>query len=254
MNRTRLRTEVWTRVRRRSEDVMWQGFAASMYYGSMLLVGAKVTRIDEGGRHLLSGTTPVIVAANHQSHADAGVISMSLPPGRRRRIRLVGSQQMVSLWAHSSSWKTRIWHRLLTTMLFKSYRVIVVRGALTRSEAVSVMAQAFNDGSTIVIFPEGSQAKDGVLQTLRSGVADLALATKGVIVPIRIDGTRGAMPSKQRLRPRPHITARIRPPITARVGESAEQLLTRLAASIGPDPVQGEPDPVEGTTLPRQSG
>lgn len=220
-----------SRIRTRAEDALWQGFASSMYYGSLLLVGAKVTRVDEGGAGMLSGTAPVIVAANHQSHADAGVIAMSMSLQRRRRIRMVGSQQIVSLWSKGSSRRTRLWHRLLSTMLFKSYGVIVVRGELTRSEAVNLMAQAFNAGGTVVIFPEGSQGDGGALKPLRSGVAELAMATDGVILPIRIDGTRGAMPMSGRLRPRPQISVRMRAPLEVG-GDSVEQVLERLAVAL----------------------
>lgn len=226
----------WMRLRARSEQSLWQGYAYCMYYGSKLLVGARVTRIDEGGAALLAGTDPIVVAANHLGQADAGVLAMSMPRARRRRIRLVGSQQMVSLWSQSSDWRTWVWHRLLTTLLFKSYRVLVVRGELTKAEAVNAMAQAYEEGETIMIFPEGSRGTEVSLKPLRSGVAELALATNAVIVPMRIDGTADALPNIHKLRPRPRITARIRPPLTARADETPEQLLQRLATTLSPDP------------------
>lgn len=218
--------------------LLWQGVASAAYVGTHLVVGGRIERIDEGGRAFFVGKEPIIVAPNHLDLGDGGVVAMSLPFARRRRLRLIADHHSVSLWSGAPDRRTRLWHRLLLTLTLKPYRAIVVRGDLRGSAAVASMVDSLRAGDTILIFPEGDYGTADQLKPLRPGVARLALATGVPIVPIRIDGSAKAMPTLRQLRTRPQVTARFRPPIVARPGESEASLLARLAVALSPEPVE----------------
>jgi 1-acyl-sn-glycerol-3-phosphate acyltransferase len=217
-------------------STLWQAFATTAYVGTHLVTGGSIERLDEGGARYLAGTSPIIVAPNHLGHGDGGIIAMSLPIARRRRLRLVADHASISLWSGANDWRTRFWHRLLLTLTLKSYRAIVVRGELRGSQAVCSMVKALREGDTILIFPEGDFGSAEALRPLRVGVAELAIATGAVIVPIRIDGTSSAMPTVRRLRTRPMATARFRPAIVAGPKDDVQAVLKKLEATLSPDP------------------
>lgn len=214
----------------------WQVFAMAAYAGTHLVTGGRIDRIDEGGARFLQGTDPVIIAPNHLGHGDGGIVAMSLPLARRLRLRLIADHHAISLWSGAPDWRTRAWHRLLLTLTIKSYDAIVVRGELRSSAAVAAMAGALQRGDTVLIFPEGDFGTAEELKPLRPGVARLAIQTGATIVPVRIDGTADAMPTVRRLRTRPQVVARFRPPVVALPGETEDHLLSRLAATLSPDP------------------
>jgi 1-acyl-sn-glycerol-3-phosphate acyltransferase len=49
-------------------------------------------------------------------------------------------------------------------------------------------------GSSVMMFPEGTRSKTGELRPFKPGAFDLALRAKVPILPIVIEGTRGALP------------------------------------------------------------
>ena len=213
----------------------WRGVAVAAYVGTHLVVGGRIKRIDEGGRAFLGSKEPIILAPNHRGLGDGGIVAMSLPIARRRRLRIIADHHSVSLWSGAPDLRTRLWHRLLLTLTLKSYRAIVVRGDLRGPAAVAAMVDSLRTGDTILIFPEGDFGTADQLKPLRSGVAHLAIETGATIVPIRIDGSAEAMPTLRRLRTRPQVMARFRAPIVARPGEAAASLLARLAVALSPD-------------------
>lgn len=72
--------------------------------------------------------------------------------------------------------------------------------SLDRSErkrayrSMEVAAQKIREGTSVVIFPEGSRSLDGTLQPFMKGGFTLAIKAEVPIVPITIDGTWEIMP------------------------------------------------------------
>ncbi|MFI0433405.1 MAG: lysophospholipid acyltransferase family protein [Candidatus Nanopelagicales bacterium] len=200
-------------------------------------VGGRLTRIDEGGEHLLEGTSPLILAANHQDHLDYDTILISTPKARRRRLRYVASEEVLNALGGGRGRMRRARGAVIRGIATHVHRVIPVRGDVRGSAAVAAMAAALAGGDTVVIFPEGAHNRgtEGVTD-LKPGVAALARASGVPILPIRIDGTRGKLPARTAIlvRTKPHITVRYRRPIEVGPSESDEQILARLATALAP--------------------
>jgi 1-acyl-sn-glycerol-3-phosphate acyltransferase len=56
--------------------------------------------------------------------------------------------------------------------------------------------RTLEDGSSIMMFPEGTRSEDGTLQPFKRGSFELALRTRSPILPIVIEGTHEALPKR----------------------------------------------------------
>lgn len=75
-------------------------------------------------------------------------------------------------------------------------------------------AQRIADGTSVLIFPEGTRSADGTLQPFKTGAITLAIKAGVPVVPIGFQGTRSVLP-KGKLLVRPgEITIRIGEPIS----------------------------------------
>jgi 1-acyl-sn-glycerol-3-phosphate acyltransferase len=215
---------------------VWPTFAAALYHGLHVVTAARVRSIDEGGMAALAGNRPVIIVANHQSHADTPIIAMNVPRERRTHLRFLASAARFGGPARARGIRDRAERWFLHGMAVHAYGAILVGDEHVGLGAVGVMVEAIAAGATMVIFPEGTRSRDGSLGSLRPGAAIAALESGAPLVPMRIDGTGDALPkSVRRVRWRPTVTVRVRAPITAVPGESPEALTVRIAAALRPD-------------------
>lgn len=174
------------------------------------LIPVKVT----GAEHL-PPSGAVILAANHISFFDTVVLMFSVP----RRTYFVGKAE------YMESWTTR--------HLFPALGLIPIERSAARQAlaALEVAARALDQGHVLGIYPEGTRSRDGLLHRGHTGVAQLALMTGAVVVPVGLVGTDRIQPIGARV-PRPFRRAEIRfglPLDPASYGGSARrrrQLLT----------------------------
>ncbi len=80
-------------------------------------------------------------------------------------------------------------------------------------QSLNEAARRIADGTSVIIFPEGTRSPDGQLQTFKSGVMVLAIRSGVPIVPVAIRGSHEVLP-KGALLPRPgHISIIMGQPI-----------------------------------------
>jgi 1-acyl-sn-glycerol-3-phosphate acyltransferase len=63
-------------------------------------------------------------------------------------------------------------------------------------EMMEACERTLGEGSSIMMFPEGTRSKTGVLQPFKTGAFELALRTKSPLLPIVIEGTSNALPKR----------------------------------------------------------
>lgn len=213
-----------------------------------LYVGARVTRIDDGGAALLDGVSPIIMAANHQDRLDFDTILITTPKARRRRLRFVANETVLAWLGSGQGLVGRSRAAVLRGVYTHVHRVIPVREHIRGRTAVAAMVDALAAGDTIVIFPEGVLNQTTGVAPLKRGVAALALASGVPILPVRIDGTRGKLPVRhgRLIRNKPRITVRYRPALHLTGEETFSDVLTRLAAALAPPGVEPEPSRAPG--------
>ena len=175
-----------------------------------------LTRVHvEGDLGAIPREGPVILAANHNSNADAVIIGSWLTPKLGRRIHWLGKKEMFD-------WPIVGW-------MARNGGVVPVDRGAADVEAFRLAQRVLTAGHVLMVFPEGTRSPTGELQVPKDGLAMLALRTDATIVPIGISNTDRVWP-KGTLLPRPggHATMRVGEPF--KLGDLLPPDLDRKAA------------------------
>ena len=169
---------------------------------------------------------PKIYYANHCSNLDFPVIWSCLPPLARMRTRPVAAKDY---------WSTSATRAFLAERVFQA--IYVERGRASRAEhPIRAIAAALKDGSSVIIFPEGTRSRDGELHHFKSGLFHLARQFPMLdVVPVRLENLNRILPKGETLIVPLLSTVTFGSPIRLQDGETkpaflgrAEQILKEL--------------------------
>jgi 1-acyl-sn-glycerol-3-phosphate acyltransferase len=137
------------------------------------------------GREKLAGLKgPVILVANHASHMDTPVILAALPRKLRKRTAV----------AAAADYFYR--NRLVAAAVSLVFNTVPIerRGGGLGKNGGGHLDKLLDQGWNLLLYPEGTRTRSGGPGRVRRGAAVLAAAHNLSIVPIRVTGTREAMP------------------------------------------------------------
>ncbi len=119
-----------------------------------------------------------IVACNHASNLDPLIVGCFFP----RLLRYLAKEELFEGW-------------FLGTCIRALGAVPVSRTTnASAAGALKGFMKLYQEGSDVLIFPEGGRTLDGKLQPLEAGVALIAAHTHAPILPVFIHGSFRAMP------------------------------------------------------------
>ncbi|WP_328865310.1 lysophospholipid acyltransferase family protein [Streptomyces sp. NBC_00304] len=127
-----------------------------------------------------------VVVANHSSHADTAALLAALDA---RHGPAIGAA--ADYW-FASPWRRRICRRLAAGFPVR-------RGGGGMDDLLS-MAGELRGGRAVVLFPEGTRARDGEMGSFHRGALVLAEEAGVPVVPVGIAGTDRLLPKHGRLR------------------------------------------------------
>jgi 1-acyl-sn-glycerol-3-phosphate acyltransferase len=144
-----------------------------------------------------------IIAANHTSHADTAVIFTSLPRHARQRFVAAAAQDY---FFQGGPWQ------FFSRILFNA--IPVARDRRGGQDPLRHAARALREGYALLLFPEGTRSKDGMIGPFRGGIGRLIAEFPGTpVIPTYVSGTARVMP-KGKVVPRPHrVTVRFGEPM-----------------------------------------
>jgi 1-acyl-sn-glycerol-3-phosphate acyltransferase len=167
---------------------------------------------------------PRVYFANHRSHIDFVLVWAVLPALERARTRAV---------AAADYWNKGALRRYFGSEVFRA--VLVERDRDKRvSDPIADMAAALDEGSSLIIFPEGTRnTTDETLLPLKSGIFHLArLRPATPFVPVWIDDLARVMP-KGELVPVPLLcTVSFGAALSIASGEDKDAFLGRARAAL----------------------
>lgn len=170
---------------------------------SMLILKTTGVRVRVTGLEHVRSIGSCVLAANHQSIYDIPIVFASVP----RQLRIVAKESLGRIPFMG-------WH------LHGAGHLLVDRRN-PGPDIVRKMARLVREGSSLIVFPEGTRSPDGTLGRFKKGSFLVAIDAGLPIVPVSIGGSRQVM-KKGRLMVCPgEVTLTIHPPIpTAGVGRA----------------------------------
>jgi long-chain acyl-CoA synthetase len=178
----------------RDAAMHWLGRAQMGFYD-------RVLQAEVSGRAFVPFNRNVLVAANHASHLDMGLVKYAL-----------GSygDGLVSLAAQDYFFEGGRWRKAYFDNL--TNLVPMSRSGSLR-QSLRQAAELLEHGKTVLIFPEGTRSADGEVREFKSAVGYLALQTRTDILPVYLGGTHQALPKGATVLRRRDVIARIGPPL-----------------------------------------
>ncbi|MEP6917443.1 MAG: AMP-binding protein, partial [Acidobacteriota bacterium] len=144
-----------------------------------------------GLEHLEGIRTPVIFAANHQSHLDGPMILQALPPRWRYRVAPAMAKEFFKAHFYpdqftKSAWMTNSMNYYLSSAFFNAFP-LPQRETGTR-QTLRYIGELVGDGYSILIFPEGRRTEAGEINRFQPGVGMIASRLDVPVVPVRLVG------------------------------------------------------------------
>lgn len=121
-----------------------------------------------------------ILASNHTSFLDPPLIAAAWPEEAHFLARATLFRHRVGGW------------------ILSHLNAHPVRGTVRDIDSLRLICQLLSEGKKVVVFPEGERSATGQLQTMKSGIAMLALRMQCPIIPVYISGTFEAWPRHNR--------------------------------------------------------
>jgi 1-acyl-sn-glycerol-3-phosphate acyltransferase len=140
-----------------------------------LILATTGVRVTVEGVETLDPHRSYVFAANHQSIYDIPIVFASLP----FQLRIVAKQSLGRIPFMG-------WHLYLAGHLLVDRRN-------PGADIVRKMARLVREGSSLIVFPEGTRSVDGQLGRFKKGSFLVALGANLPIVPITIEGSRHIM-------------------------------------------------------------
>lgn len=165
------------------------GLAQRMTYEALFTV-------DVEGEGNVPANTNFIVAANHTSHLDMGLVKHALGG--------LGGE-LVTLAA-----KDYFFDDPIRRTYFENFTNLLPmdrHGSLRKS--LSMAVHALEDGSSLLLFPEGTRSRDGKMTSFKPAIGYLCLQVGIDIVPMWLGGTYDALPVGAALPKQRELSVRI---------------------------------------------
>ena len=181
-------------------------------------------RLKADGMQNIPVSGPFILASNHCSHFDTGVL-MALLYGRGK--------------VHPMAAKDYFFRNRLSGWIVRNFVDAAPFDRHSHTpESLSLALGLLSRDHSLLYFPEGGRSPDGLMRKLKPGIGLLALESGVPVVPAYISGSFEALP-KGHTFPKPHpIHVQFGPPLysepflSSANGESASDLARRFTEEI----------------------
>lgn len=133
-------------------------------------------RGEVAGQENLPRHGPFLIAANHASHLDPGMIGAQVP-------------RQLCFFARKT-----LWHGGFSSWWLDAVGTIPVdRDGGQDVGALKRVLRALADGKAMILFPEGTRSHDGQLQEPKPGIGFIVCRSRVPVVPARIFGSFDAL-------------------------------------------------------------
>jgi 1-acyl-sn-glycerol-3-phosphate acyltransferase len=175
-------------------------------------------RVTVSGGEQLSQAGPYIFAANHQSQFDIFALQGYLGVD----FRWLAKKELFAVPIFGAG------------MRAAGYIAVDRSKGRQALQSLNEAAQRIKDGTSVIIFPEGTRSPDGKLMPFKSGAMALAIKAGVPLVPVAISGTHQVLAKGRILCTPGQVCIRLGPPIDTTPFKPADKqlLATRLQEEV----------------------
>ncbi|HVW30215.1 MAG TPA: AMP-binding protein [Polyangiaceae bacterium] len=191
----------------RTAAMHWLGRRQMGFYRSVM-------RTEVTGRAFIPQNRNVLVAANHASHLDMGLVKYALGDY---------GQGMISLAAQDYFFEGGKWRKAYFENLTN---LVPLSRTGSLRQSLRLAGSIIDQGQVVLIFPEGTRTPDGAVKEFKPAVGHLALQHKVDVLPVWLGGTYAALPKGANFIHSRDLRVRIGPPLS-------HDELVRLTQGLG---------------------
>ena len=162
----------------------------------LYLIALPVTRLlcwprIRGREHLRTVRGPLVFVCNHVTMADHALVLLALPRRFRTRMAIAMDGELLRDWLHPPA-GTGLFTRVLSLLKYVSvvcfFNVFSLPQKSGFRRSFVFAGDMMDQGSSLLVFPEGQRTKHGALNPFMPGTGLLIKKLDAPVVPIRIDG------------------------------------------------------------------
>ena len=144
-----------------------------------------------GREHLRTVRGPLVFVCNHVTMADHALVLLALPRRFRTRMAIAMDGELLRDWLHPPAGTGLFTHVLsllkyVSVVCFFNVFSLPQKSGFRRSFVFA--GEMMDQGSSLLVFPEGQRTKHGALNPFMPGTGLLIKKLEAPVVPIRIDG------------------------------------------------------------------
>lgn len=170
------------------------GYNSFLYPLTLSMCRARVI----GAERLAKVNGPALFISNHVTDVDAPLIISALPLRRRSRLAIGMDGERLRDWRYPPATETLI-ERMKGNAAYVLGATFFNVFSLPRKsgfrQSFTYAGEAVDRGWSILVFPEGTETKDGEMQPFKAGIGILASQLNIPVIPIKL---RGLFELKQR--------------------------------------------------------
>jgi long-chain acyl-CoA synthetase len=189
-----------------------------VFFLPLTLIMCRVRTI--GVEKLAKVKPPVLFVSNHVTDVDAALIISALPWRWRYRMAIAMAGEILREWRVNS----KLWYAL-GAALFNVFSLPRQSGF---RQSFAYAGEAVDRGFSILIFPEGTETKDGRIQPFKAGIGLLVSELNLPVVPVMLRGLFEVKQRDQRFVKPGTVSVTFGEPIMFPAGESAADITNEL--------------------------
>jgi len=163
------------------------------------------------------------------------LIISALPFRWRLHLAVAMSGEYLRDWRYPPSgmgWFSRLRLKLQYVLAAALFNVFSLPRQSGFRRSFAYAGAAMDRGSSILIFPEGQETKDGNLQPFRTGIGLLVRELNAPVVPIKLDGLFDLKQKRQFFVRPGRVTVTFGAPIEFPAGETPGQITRALESAV----------------------
>jgi long-chain acyl-CoA synthetase len=170
-----------------------------------------------GIEHLAKVNGPALLISNHVTHIDGPLILSVLPLRWRLGLAIAMSGEYLRNWRYPPAtlgWFDRLRARMAYVLGAGLFHVFSLPRQSGFRQSFAYTGEAMDRGYSVLIFPEGTETKDGRMQSFRAGIGLLVSELNVPVIPIKLRGLFELKKKRQYFVPSGVVSVTFGEPIT----------------------------------------